>query len=140
MAKIAEVTSTGTERFLDVIHNFNADGFEALSPTYRGDRPRTFALPGRQWAERGGKHEGPDREPGTRRRATRTRPHAARHLIAAYDLGKDKLYGHIKPKGNRTKFLESCRHLPRLHAAPQLLTEPHRGPVHCPALLHAGRH
>lgn len=49
--------------------------------------------PGRQWAERGGRHKDPDREPRPRRRATCTRPHGVRHLFAAYDLGKDKLYG-----------------------------------------------
>ena len=36
-------------------------------------------------------------------------------MFAAYDLGKDKLYGHIKPKKNRTKFLEFCRYLRSLH-------------------------
>ena len=30
--------------------------------------------------------------------------------MAAYDLGQDKLYGHIKPKKNRTTFLEFCRY------------------------------
>lgn len=44
-------------------------------------------------------------------RATYTRPHGVRHLFAAYDLTKDKLYGHIKPKRNRTRFLEFCRYL-----------------------------
>jgi transposase len=40
--------------------------------------------PGRQWAERNGKHKDPDREPRPRRRATYTRPHGVRHLFAAY--------------------------------------------------------
>lgn len=31
------------------------------------------------------------------------------------DLGKDKLYGHIKPKKNRTRFLEFCRYLRSLY-------------------------
>jgi transposase len=43
----------------------------------------------------------PGREPRPRRRATYTRPHGVRHLFAAYDLGKDQLYGHIK-KTKRT--------------------------------------
>ena len=30
-----------------------------------------------------------------------------RHLVAAYDLGEDKLYGHIKPTKNRSKFLDA---------------------------------
>ena len=61
--------------------------------------------PGRQWTERGGKGKDPGREPRPRRRATYTRPHGVRHLFAAYDLGKDQLYGHIKKTKNRSKFL-----------------------------------
>ncbi len=38
-------------------------------------------------------------------------PRAQRHLFAALDLGKDKLYGHIKPRKNRTRSLEFCRYL-----------------------------
>jgi hypothetical protein len=38
-----------------------------------------------------------------------------RHLFAAYDLGKDKLYVHIKLKKNRTRFLEFCRYLRSLY-------------------------
>jgi hypothetical protein len=71
--------------------------------------------PGGQWAERGGKHKEPGREPRPRRRATYTRPHGVRHLFAAYDLGKDKLYGHIKPKKDRTGFPEFCRYLRSLY-------------------------
>jgi transposase len=73
--------------------------------------------PDRQWAERGGKHKDPDREPRPRRRATYTRPHGVRHLFAAYDLGKDQLHGHIKTTKNRTKSLEFCRYLRSLHPA-----------------------
>ncbi|MFJ9251002.1 IS630 family transposase [Streptomyces sp. NPDC101776] len=71
--------------------------------------------PGRQWAGRGGKHKDRDREPRPRRRATYNRPHGVRHLFAAYDLGKDQLYGHIKKTKNRSKFLEFCRYLRSLH-------------------------
>ncbi|MBB4981099.1 IS630 family transposase [Streptomyces nymphaeiformis] len=71
--------------------------------------------PGCQWAERGGWHKDPDREPRPRRRATYTRPHGVRHLFAAYDLAKDQLYGHIKKTKNRSKFLEFCRYLRSLH-------------------------
>jgi transposase len=71
--------------------------------------------PGRQWAERGGKHKDPDREPRPRRRATYTRPHGVRHLFAALDLAKNKLYGHIKPVKKRTQFLEFCRYLRTLY-------------------------
>ncbi|GAA5043344.1 hypothetical protein GCM10023336_04840 [Streptomyces similanensis] len=70
---------------------------------------------GRQWAEHGGKHKDPDREPRPRRRATYTRPHGVQHLFAAYDLGKDQLYGHIKKNENRSKFLEFCRYPRSLH-------------------------
>jgi transposase len=35
--------------------------------------------------------------------------------VRAYDLGKDRLYGHIKPKKNRTRFLEFCRYLRSLY-------------------------
>lgn len=225
VAKIAEVTFTSADRVRDVIHNFNADGFDSLYPKYEGGRPRTFTLlerheiknivkskpaehglpfstrsltkltdflvaegvvddisheglrillreeglsfqrvktwktsrdpdyaakkarvehlyaiadgevipevgepeavfyldefgplnlqqhPGRQWAERGGRHKDPDREPRPRQRATYTRPYGVRHLFAAYDLAKDKLYGHIKKAKTRSKFLEFCRYL-----------------------------
>jgi transposase len=43
--------------------------------------------PGRQWATRGGGGARPRR----RRRATSTRPHGVRHLLAAYDLSRDRL-------------------------------------------------
>ncbi|NDK24027.1 IS630 family transposase [Streptomyces sp. TR1341] len=71
--------------------------------------------PGRQWAERGGRHKDPDRGPRPRRRATYTRPHGVRHLFAAYDLTKNQLYGHVKKTKNRSQFLEFCRYLRSLH-------------------------
>ena len=228
VAKIAEVTFTSADRVRDVIHNFNADGFDSLYPKYAGGRPKTFTLPerreikkiakskpaehglpfstwslakladflvaegvvddisheglrillreegvsfqrlktwktsrtpttrprrpgsststpsptarsyprtaspksifcmdefgplnlqphpGRQWAERGGKHKDPTANRAARRRATYTRTDGVRHLFAAYDLAKDKLYGHIKTK-KRTKFLEFCRYLRTLY-------------------------
>ena len=231
VAKIAEVAFTSADRVRDVIHNFNADGFDSLYPKHAGGRPKTFTLPerreikkiakssptehdlpfstwslsklaeflvaegvvddisheglrvllreegvsfqkvktwkrsrdpeyavkkarvehlyaiadgevvaesgepavvfcldefgplnlqphpGRQWAQRGGKHKNPDREPRRRRRATYTRPHGVRHLFAAYDLGKDKLYGHVKTTKNRSTFLEFCRYLRTLYPA-----------------------
>jgi transposase len=48
VAKIAEVTFTSADRVRDVIHNFNADGFDSLYPKYTGGRPRTFTLPERR--------------------------------------------------------------------------------------------
>ncbi|MCQ4138241.1 IS630 family transposase [Rhodococcus rhodochrous] len=229
--KIAEVSFTSADRVRDVIHNFNADGFDSLYPKYAGGRPKKFTLPerreikkiaksapaehdlpfstwsltklaeflvaegvvddisheglrvllreegvsfqkvktwkrsrdpdyavkkarvehlyaiadgdvvsdpdepqaifcldefgplnlqphpGRQWAQRGGRHKDPDREPRRRRRATYTRPNGVRHLFAAYDLGKDKLYGHVKTTKNRSTFLEFCRYLRTLYPA-----------------------
>jgi transposase len=47
-AKIAEVTFTSSDRVRDVIHNFNADGFDSLYPKYSGGRPKTFTLPERR--------------------------------------------------------------------------------------------
>jgi transposase len=44
VAKIAEVTFTSEDRVRDVIHNFNADGFDSPYPKYAGGRPRTFNL------------------------------------------------------------------------------------------------
>ncbi|WUO16890.1 helix-turn-helix domain-containing protein [Streptomyces sp. NBC_00289] len=71
--------------------------------------------PGRQWAEQGGRHKDPDREPRRRRRATYNRYGGARHLFAALDLAKDKLCSHIKPVKRRTQFLEFCRYLRTLY-------------------------
>jgi hypothetical protein len=48
-------------------------------------------------------------------RATYTRTQGVRHLLAAYELGEDKLYGHIKPRKNRARFLEFCRYLRSLY-------------------------
>lgn len=47
-AKIAEVTFTSPDRVRDVIHNFNAEGFDSLYAKYKGGRPRTFTLPERR--------------------------------------------------------------------------------------------
>ncbi len=42
-AQIARVTFTSADRARDVIHNFNADGFDALYPRYRGGRPPKYS-------------------------------------------------------------------------------------------------
>ena len=47
-AGIAEVTFTSPDRVRDVLHNFNADGFDSLKPKYAGGRPPKFTLPQRQ--------------------------------------------------------------------------------------------
>ncbi len=67
--------------------------------------------PGQQWALQGGG----GRSPRRRRRATYVRPHGVRHLLAAYDLASDKLYGHIKPRKGRTEFLAFLRYVRSLH-------------------------
>ena len=42
------MTFTSADRVRDVIHNFNADGFDSLYPKYKGGRPKTFTLPERR--------------------------------------------------------------------------------------------
>ena len=71
--------------------------------------------PGRQWAAVSGKNKEPGRAPRPRMRATYTRTAGVRHLFAAYELGEDKLYGHIKPRKTRARFLEFCRYLRSLY-------------------------
>ena len=44
VAKIADLAFTSEDRVRDVLHNFNADGFESLYPRYAGGRPPVFAL------------------------------------------------------------------------------------------------
>ena len=65
--------------------------------------------PGKQWApmvvQGAVATKGPRRR---RRRATYTRTKGVRHLMAAYDLNEDKIYGHIKTKKDRTTFLRSA--------------------------------
>ena len=41
-AGIAAVTFTSPDRVRDVLHNFNADGFDSLRPKYAGGRPPKF--------------------------------------------------------------------------------------------------
>jgi transposase len=73
--------------------------------------------PGRHWTAIGGKGKEPGRAPRPRMRATYTRNAGVRHLFAAYELGEDKLYGHIKPRKTRTRFLEFCHYLRSLYPA-----------------------
>jgi len=72
--------------------------------------------PGKQWAPMAVEGvidaKGPRRR---RRRATYTRKKGVRHLMAAYDLNEDKIYGHIKTRKDRTIFLEFCRYLRSLY-------------------------
>jgi transposase len=229
VAKIAEVTFTSTDRVRDVLHNFNADGFDSLYPRYAGGRPPTFTLPqrrqikqialsrpsdhdlpfstwslskladflvaegvvddisheglrlllrdedvsfqavktwktstdpdydaktsrvlelyaiadgtvppdpgdptvvfcmdefgplnlqphpGRQWAPAATGKGAQDAPRRRRRRATYTRPHGVRHLMAGLDLSRDKLYGHVTRRKGRTQFLAFCRYLRSLY-------------------------
>ena len=75
--------------------------------------------PGKQWAPMAVKNESAasDLPRRRRRRATYNRNDGVRHLMAAYDLHKDKLYGHVKVTKNRTAFLEFCRYLRTLYPA-----------------------
>ena len=45
---IARIAFTSEDRVREVIHNFNADGFDSLAPKYAGGRPAKFTLPERQ--------------------------------------------------------------------------------------------
>jgi transposase len=226
---IARIAFTSEDRVREVIHNFNADGFDSLAPKYAGGRPPKFTLPERQqikkialsrptdhhlafstWSlsklaeylvaegvvddisheglrtllreegvsfqviktfkqsndadfeakknrilelyaiadgtaapgpddptvvicmdefgplnlqPRRGKHWAPaatgngnsDQPRRRRRRATYTRPHGVRHLMAGYDLSTDRLYGHIVKTKGRTQFLAFVRYLRSLH-------------------------
>jgi len=71
--------------------------------------------PGKQWAGVGGNNADPARPPRRRRRATYKRPHGVRHLLAAYDLSTDKLYGHVQVRKGRSEFLAFCRYLRSLY-------------------------
>jgi len=73
--------------------------------------------PGRQWAPKASGRGRQARPRRRRRRATYTRPHGVRHLLAGYDLSTDRLYGHVKIRKTRTEFLAFCRYLRSLHPA-----------------------
>lgn len=62
----------------------------------------------------GGKAWAPRAKP-RRIRATYKRPHGVRHLLAAYDVARDRLYGHIKKRKGRTEFMEFCRYIRSLY-------------------------
>ena len=67
---------------------------------------RALRDPRRQWAAVSGKNAEPGRAPRRRMRATYTRTAGVRHLFAACELGEDKLFGHVKPREARGRFLE----------------------------------
>jgi transposase len=73
--------------------------------------------PGHQWAPVvSRKEKGTTQSPRRRRlRATYRRTKGVRHLLAALDMNKDKMYAHIKKTKNRTEFLAFCRYLRSLY-------------------------
>lgn len=73
--------------------------------------------PGRQCASAASKTSprGDGQPRRRRRRATYRRTLGVRHLFAAYDLGADKIYGHIKTNERRVTFLAFCRYLRSLY-------------------------
>lgn len=71
--------------------------------------------PGKQWAPVAAGKGSTDSPRRRRRRATYTRTQGVRHLMAALDLGTDKMYGHVKANKNRTTFLAFCRYLRSLY-------------------------
>ena len=73
--------------------------------------------PGSQWAPVAHRHsKGSTGSPRRRRmRATYKRTQGVRHLLAALDMNRDRLYGHIKTNKRRTTFLEFCRYLRSLY-------------------------
>jgi transposase len=72
---------------------------------------------GKQWAPVAVGRGSQARPRRRRRRATYTRPHGVRHLMAGYDLSRNKLYGHVTSHKGRTQFLAFCRYLRSLHPA-----------------------
>jgi len=62
-----------------------------------------------------GGHSWAPRAKPKRIRATYKRPHGVRHLISAYDVGADRLYGHIKKRKSRVEFLEFARYIRSLY-------------------------
>jgi hypothetical protein len=71
--------------------------------------------PGRQWAAISGKGKEPGRKPRPPPARHLYRTAGVRHLFAACELGEDKLFGYIKPRKNRARFLEFCRYLRSLY-------------------------
>ena len=62
----------------------------------------------------GGKAWAPRAKP-RRLRATYVRPHGIRHLLSAYDVGRDRLYGHVRRRKTRADFLAFCRYVRSLY-------------------------
>ncbi len=73
--------------------------------------------PGRHWAPVAAGRGNTDSPRRRRMRATYKRPHGVRHLLGAYDLSTDRLYGHIVIKKNRPAFKKFLRYVRSLHPA-----------------------
>ena len=73
--------------------------------------------PGKQWAPVAAGKGDVDQPRRRRRRATYTRPHGVRHLMAGYDLSTDRLYGHVVNHKHRPAFLAFVKYLRSLHPA-----------------------
>ncbi len=67
--------------------------------------------PGRQWATIAAGKGDAEQPRRRRRRATYNRPHGVRHMMGAYDLNRDRLYGHIVTKKDRTAFVRFVRYI-----------------------------
>jgi len=71
--------------------------------------------PGKNWAPKAA-GKGDVNAPRRRRmRATYNRPHGVRHMMGAYDLATDRLYGHVVTKKDRTAFIRFLRYVRKLH-------------------------
>jgi hypothetical protein len=73
--------------------------------------------PGRQWAPVAAGRGDQRTSRRRRRRATYTRPHGVRHLLAGYDLSTDRLCGHITRKKDRPAFKTFLRYIRSLRPA-----------------------
>jgi transposase len=73
--------------------------------------------PGKQWAPTAAGRGDIGQPRRRRRRATYTRPHGVRHLMAGYDLSTDRLYGHVVKHKHRSAFLAFAKYLRSLHPA-----------------------
>lgn len=73
--------------------------------------------PGKHWAPKvsRSKKGSPSSPRRRRRRATYKRTQGVRHLLAALDMNRDWLYGHVKTNKRRTTYLEFCRYLRSLY-------------------------
>lgn len=105
VAKIAEVTFTSADRVRDVVHNFNADGFDSLYPKYKGGRPRTFTLPERREIKKIAKSK--PAEHGLPFWA------AANNVKIAYTPTNSSWLNRIEAQFHRPALLRPRRHRPR---------------------------